>query len=716
MLLNRGYYFLKPVIPTRLRVFLRRVRADRRRKKYADVWPINPAAGVKPPGWPGWPDDKRFALVLTHDVEFTKGFNRIEPLMELERQRGFRSSFNLIPERDYRVSNSLVNRINDAGFEVGVHGLKHDGKLYSSKREFAARAARIREYMHDWNASGFRSPLMQHNLAWQHLLGAEYDSSTFDTDPFEPEPDGAETIFPFWVPGPDGSGFVELPYTLIQDFNLFVVLREQNIDIWKKKLDWIASRGGMALLNTHPDYMAFNGTPDREEFPVSYYAEFLDYVREKYEGQYWHALPREVSGFYRSAVATQDRNTRRKVCMVTYSNYENDTRVRRYAETLARRGDLVDVIAITSNPTRVLGSSHLNGVGLQLIQRRQHDEAGKWEYARRLLRFLVASSAVLTRQHGRKRYDLIHVHNIPDFLVFSAWYPKLTGAGVVLDIHDLVPELFANKFTSRMGRLYSRVLKFMERTSAKFAHHVIIANDIWRERIIQRSVEENRCSVFLNHIDSEVFYRRKRTRDDGKYIVIFPGSWQWHQGLDIAIRAMHHLRTEIPHAELHLYGGGSREIVEHLRNLVKELNLERHVRFFGDVSVNDVANVIANADVGVVPKRADSFGNEAYSTKIMEFMSQGLPVVASRTKIDTFYFDDTVVRFFPSGDSRALADAILSIYRDSALRASLIENGLRYAEMNNWQHRKFAYLDLADSLCTKTFFSSTSARQAQVSL
>ncbi len=110
---------------------------------------------------------------------------------------------------------------------------------------------------------------MQHKLAWLHQLGVEYDASTFDTDPFEPEPDAVGTVFPFWVPGPNKSGFVELPYTLPQDFTLFVVLREANIEIWKKKLDWIAARGGMALINTHPDYMCFEGKPKKDEFPAA---------------------------------------------------------------------------------------------------------------------------------------------------------------------------------------------------------------------------------------------------------------------------------------------------------------------------------------------------------------------------------------------------------------------------------------------------------------
>ena len=123
---------------------------------------------------------------------------------------------------------------------------------------------------------------MHHNLDWFHSLDIEYDSSTFDTDPFEPQPDGVGTIFPFWVPPQNGTGkgYVEMPYTLPQDFTLFVILQQESIDLWKKKLDWMASNGGMCLLITHPDYMTFNGRPRRfDEYPVEYYREFLQYVK-----------------------------------------------------------------------------------------------------------------------------------------------------------------------------------------------------------------------------------------------------------------------------------------------------------------------------------------------------------------------------------------------------------------------------------------------------
>jgi peptidoglycan/xylan/chitin deacetylase (PgdA/CDA1 family) len=343
----------------------RRWAAERRNAK-ADIWPIDPVAGTVPPGWPGWPGDKQFALVLTHDVEGKKGLPRVEQLMSLERKYGLRSSFNFVPEGEYEVPDATRHALTKTGFEVGVHGLEHDGKLYNSKATFARKAERIRSYLQRWDAVGFRSPLMPHKLPWLHKLGAEYDSSTFDTDPFEPQPDGVRTIFPFWVKGPRDTGYVELPYTLCQDFTLFVVLEEPNIDVWKKKLDWIAERGGMALLNTHPDYMCFEGKAGGEEYPVSHYEEFLRYAKEKYEGRFWHALPREVTRFYCGALPPDKRNSRQRICMISHSNYQADGRVRRYAETLMKRGDYVEVIALCGQKSQV-GTTEIGGVKVHQI-------------------------------------------------------------------------------------------------------------------------------------------------------------------------------------------------------------------------------------------------------------------------------------------------------------------------------------------------------------
>jgi glycosyltransferase involved in cell wall biosynthesis len=703
MLLNRAYYLLKPVIPWHIRIAARRILAKARIKASADVWPIDEAAGATPPGWPGWPEGKQFAFVLTHDVERLKGLQRVERLMDLESRNGFRSSFNLVPGEEYEVSEPMLRKLHDAGFEVGVHGLEHDGKLYNSKSAFARKASRINSYLKRWGASGFRSPLMQHRLGWLYRLDAEYDASTFDTDPFEPEPDGVRSIFPFWVPSPDGGGFVELPYTLAQDFTLFVVLRQTNIDIWKKKLDWIAKRGGMAMLITHPDYMSFDGSKtEKDEFPVSLYEELLKYVRERYKDQYWAALPHEVNSHYRASLPIGRRNTRRRVCMIAYTRYDADNRVRRYAESLAARGDIVDVVALESAGRDA--DYRLNGVNVFGIQHREKNEAGKWSYARQLLRFEWRAFKFVSQRHIQIQYDLVHVHNVPDVLVFSAIYPKLTGAKVILDIHDLVPELFEEKFKSSRDSSYVRSIRLAERWSASFADHVIISNHLWQDRLTSRSVSAEKCSVFVNNVDTAIFSRRTRTRDDGKIVLLFPGTFQPHQGLDVAIRALARLTATLPSCELHLYGGGGgRSATEDLTKLASALGLNGRVRFFDSVPLDSIPDLMANADIGVVPKRADGFGNEAYSTKIMEFMSQGVPVVASRTAVDSYYFSDDTVGFFKSGDDEDMARILLNVIEDRDLRDRMSKNGLEYAARNGWDTRKTEYLELVDALCTERF-------------
>jgi hypothetical protein len=271
-----------------------------------------PGSELPPENWPGWPQGKKFAFVLTHDVESSAGLAKCRSLMQLEMQHGFRSSFNFVPEGDYRVPADLRHELTACGFEVGIHDLKHDGHLFASHRGFKQRARRINGYAREWGVSGFRSGFMLRNLDWLHDLDVDYDASTFDTDPFEPQPDGRHTIFPFWVPRPNdhclsphqaagncsANGYVELPYTLPQDSTLFLLLSEKTTEIWCRKLDWIAAHGGMALIDTHPDYMSVDGCSLKNgEYPIELYKGLLHYVSSRYADEYWPALPREVAAY-----------------------------------------------------------------------------------------------------------------------------------------------------------------------------------------------------------------------------------------------------------------------------------------------------------------------------------------------------------------------------------------------------------------------------------
>lgn len=293
-----AFYYIKPFVPRRLQIELRRKLILQKMEKTRDIWPIDESAATPPARWNGWPEEKQFALVLTHDVDTAKGQNNCRQLISLEEKLGFRSSFNFVPER-YEVSPELRHYLTSRGFEVGVHGLNHDGKLYNSREIFKERAARINRYINEWGSVGFRSPAMHHNLEWIHDLDIKYDASTFDTDPFEPQADGMRTIFPFQVSHSSQRGYLELPYTLPQDFTLYILLKERGIDIWKKKVAWVAEQGGMVLLNVHPDYMNFSGKKNGlEEYPAAYYKEFLEFIKKEYHNRYWHVLPKEMADFW----------------------------------------------------------------------------------------------------------------------------------------------------------------------------------------------------------------------------------------------------------------------------------------------------------------------------------------------------------------------------------------------------------------------------------
>lgn len=299
MVVKTLYYIIKPLLPRSTQLTIRRMLIRCNLRKVKNIWPINEAAGTEPLNWPGWPEGKDFAFILTHDVETSVGIDKCQMLAKIDKSYGFKSSFNIVPYK-YSVPPFILSWLKTEGFEVGVHDFNHDGKLYRSKLFFSERANKINSCLKSWNANGFRSAAMHHNLEWISDLNINYDCSTFDTDPFEPQPDAINTIFPFYYQRKNSNrGYVEIPYTLPQDFTLFVIMRERNISIWKNKLKWLAEKRGMATVIVHPDYINFdNGKPNRiDEYSLELYVNFLDHIRNVYKDRYWNPLPHELAKY-----------------------------------------------------------------------------------------------------------------------------------------------------------------------------------------------------------------------------------------------------------------------------------------------------------------------------------------------------------------------------------------------------------------------------------
>jgi glycosyltransferase involved in cell wall biosynthesis len=380
--------------------------------------------------------------------------------------------------------------------------------------------------------------------------------------------------------------------------------------------------------------------------------------------------------------------------MLAYTYYEFDNRVMRYAETLVKQGHHVDVIALRGNSQ----SQHesIKGVNIYRIQKRVVNEKKELSYLFKIMRFFIYSMIFLNKKHFCNRYNAIHVHNVPDFLVFAAALPKLCGTKIILDIHDIVPEFYASKFNKGNGSIIFKALVFLEKLSMAFADHVIISNHIWQQTLVGRSIAKEKSMVILNYPDPDIFYRRARTRPDNKFIMIYPGSLNWHQGLDVAIKAFAKIKNQVPEAEFHIYGDGTEK--SSLEQLIYEGDLEKRILLKGMMPIYEMATVMASADLAIVPKRANGFGNEAFSTKILEFMMLGVPLIISETKVDRYYFNDSIVQFFKAEDENDLARCMLLLIGDKEERERLVANASKFIENYTWDKKKDDYLNLVDRL------------------
>lgn len=294
-----AYYRLRPALPRGVQIAMRRGFSRIQARTRFPRWPVETAlhdlydallglvasvAGEAVPFLAPWPAGKTWVLSLTHDVETARGYEQIGLMRDLEQRLGYRSSWNLVPRR-YEIDPATVTALQDAGFEVGVHGLYHDGRDLESERMVRERLPAIRDYASRWDAVGFRSPATHRDWNLMPLLGFDYDSSSPDTDPFEPQAGGCCSWWPF-----HNGELVELPITLVQDHTLFVILRRDDEQLWIDKTELLREKHGMALLITHPDYML-------GERRLSSYRRFLE--RYATDGDVWRALPREISSWWR---------------------------------------------------------------------------------------------------------------------------------------------------------------------------------------------------------------------------------------------------------------------------------------------------------------------------------------------------------------------------------------------------------------------------------
>lgn len=291
---KRLYYSLKPLIPKFMQIYIRRLKArnivdngyESVESIYRQILTDEMKKLLKTFNFIWfWPEGYKMASVITHDVESAEGFKNVLKLAEIDEEFGVRSSFEFVPER-YRIDYGILEELRNRGFEIAIHGLIHDGKLFNSEKGFRNRLSKIERYAEKWKAKGFRSPSLLRNSFWMKNLDFGWDSSFPDWDLYGPQPGGCRTVFPFFI----SKKTVELPVTIMQDHTLFEILKQTDIKIWKKKIDDIHSSNGLANLIVHPDYIFGDNR-------LKYYFEYLEWVKSK--EKIWYSLPQDVATWWR---------------------------------------------------------------------------------------------------------------------------------------------------------------------------------------------------------------------------------------------------------------------------------------------------------------------------------------------------------------------------------------------------------------------------------
>ena len=384
-----------------------------------------------------------------------------------------------------------------------------------------------------------------------------------------------------------------------------------------------------------------------------------------------------------------------RYAMITFSKFPDDPRVRREAEALAESGWTLDVICIGAplQPQfETMGNIHVFRANMSRTR------LNKTWYFKAYASFWMFAFFRLVRMHLKSRYKVVHVHNMPDALVFCALIPRLYGARVVLDLHDPMPEVFMAKYKVSGRHPLIRVIKFLERVSIRFADLVVTPNTAFRERFIQRGAPERKMHIIMNSPQESLFNVANtgaKTACDG-YQIMYHGYIAERNGLDVAAKALSMLRKKIPNMRFHIYGGG--DVIPQLLQVIDLLNLKEVTTYHGGVSIDVIAQAIPRIDLGIIPNRSTPFTRINLPTRIFEYLCMNKPVIAPRTRGILDYFNEDELFFFRPGDADDLVRVIARVYSNPEWVNETVRKGVKVYQRYRWQHQKRELLTLIESM------------------
>lgn len=390
-----------------------------------------------------------------------------------------------------------------------------------------------------------------------------------------------------------------------------------------------------------------------------------------------------------------------RVCMIAFSYYPRDTRILREAEALGKNGIGVDVICL-----RAPGESKTERLGSVTAYRIMDGSGHKESMLRYLLlslKFTLASLAELVRLSVKKRYSLVQVHNMPDYLVFAGAFHKVLGRAVVLDLHDLTVELFQTRCGHTASMVLMPFVRLCEKLSCAFADRVITTSIGFKRRLMDRGVNPDKIELVLNAADDSVFTgpaeRKWEVIKDGPRL-LYHGTVAPRFGIHVAVEAVDVIRRELPGVRFSIYGNYDPSYRNDLEALIKRLKLRDNVSLGGYLNVKEIVEAINASHMGVVPYLSDEFMNLALSTKTFEYVSMGMPVVAARLDSIKSIFSESSIAFFPPGQPKGLAERVFELCSKPEMRKSMAEKAFESYSKMAWPVMSSRYINLISSLIT----------------
>lgn len=380
-----------------------------------------------------------------------------------------------------------------------------------------------------------------------------------------------------------------------------------------------------------------------------------------------------------------------KVCMIAYAQYGPDARIKTYVKTVQRSGGSVDLFVLKEADKGDVEKSE--NVRLYCL-------ANKYQGSRSILYvlsyvlFFFKALCKVSYMTLSRQYHAVHVHNMPNFIIFAAVVAKLLGARLVLDVHDLMPVNYMVKFGVKDTHPLIRLLVVEQKLSARMAAHILCADHMQKQYLIGVcGIPEDRITVIMNLPDEETFQKRAAPKEDGKFHLIYHGTVAKRLGIDVLLRAIAQISDEIP-VSLSIYGNG--DYLPEALSLSESLGLDGKVFFSKSYfPAEQISEMVSGMDLGVVGNRR-SLATEHFMmpVKLLEYVYLGIPVVAPRLPIIQSYFDEEMLAYYEPENADDMARAIVELYRSSEARAVLARKALQFYKGHSWSAQAEQYMKL----------------------